>query len=125
MFGFKHTMGTGYNHHEVAQVKSRLMGRLIQVQGQNNLPKLFPFLAKRVEQSLKEQVAQGQTLPDGGVSVQVANTVRTLASRIMGVLFFGAKTSSDPVFADALLRYPKDMVSCMTAFQLTPSFLSS
>jgi hypothetical protein len=124
MFGFKHTMGSNYDHHEVTQIKSRLMGRLIQVQGQNNLPKLFPFLVKRVKQSLNEQVALGKPLPDG-VSLPVASTVRTMASRTMGVLFFGEKTSSDPVFADALLRYPKDMVSCMTAFQLTPSFISS
>ncbi|KAL1594818.1 hypothetical protein SLS59_008631 [Nothophoma quercina] len=34
-----------------------------------------------------------------------------MASRIMGVLFFGETLSSDPIFADALLRHPKEMVS--------------
>lgn len=123
MFGFKYTLNN-FNHNEVAQVKSRLLGRLIQVQGVNHLPKIFPYLVKRVEQSLDEQVALGKTHPDG-ISLPVACTVRTITSRVMGVLFFGEKTSSDPIFADALLRHPKEMVSCMAAFQITPSFLSS
>lgn len=32
--------------------------------------------------------------------------------------------ASDESFAEALLRYPKDMIKCMAAFQLTPSWLS-
>ncbi|KAF2825057.1 cytochrome P450 [Ophiobolus disseminans] len=123
MFGFKHTLNN-FNHDEVAQVKSRLLGRLLQIQGVNNLPKIFPYLVKRVEQSLAEQTALGKTTPDG-VSLPIASTVRTMASRVMSVLFFGESTSSDPIFADALLRHPKDMVSCMGAFQITPSFFSS
>ena len=113
-----------FNHDEVAKVKSRLLGRLIQVQGVSHLPKIFPSLVKRAEQSLTEQLGRGKVCSDG-ISLPVAGTVRVLASRVMGVLFFGEKLSSDPVFADALLRYPKEMVSCMVAFQVTPSFLSS
>ena len=124
MFGFKHTLNN-FNHNEVTQVKSRLLGRLLQVQGVNHLPKVFPYLTKRAAQSLDEQIATGKTLQDGGISLPVACTVRTMASRIMGVLFFGETLSSDPIFADALLRHPKEMVSCMAAFQITPSFLSS
>jgi hypothetical protein len=123
MFGFKHTLNN-FNHNEVSLVKSRLMGRLLQVQGINHLPKIFPYLVKRMEQSLIEQVAQGKTNPDG-ISLPVADTVRTVTSRVMGVLFFGENMSSEPTFADSLLRHPKDMVSCMAAFQITPSFLSS
>lgn len=123
MFGFKHTLNN-FNHNEVTQIKSRLLGRLIQVQGVNNLSKIFPYLVKRAEQSLNEQVALGNAHPDG-ISLPVAGTIRTVTSRVMGVLFFGEKTSADPVFADALLRHPKEMVSCMAAFQITPSFLSS
>jgi hypothetical protein len=123
MFGFKHILNN-FNHNEIAQVKSRLLGRLLQVQGVNNLPKMYSYLSKRAAQSLDEQIASGKLHPDG-ISLPVASTVRTMASRMMGVLFFGEKTSSERVFADALLRHPKDMVSCMTAFQVTPSFLSS
>ncbi|KAF2652995.1 cytochrome P450 [Lophiostoma macrostomum CBS 122681] len=123
MFGFKHTLNN-FNHNEVALVKSRLLGRLIQVQGVNHLPKIFPYLVKRVEQSLVEQVARGKTRPDG-VSLPVADTVRTITSRVMDVLFFGERISSEPIFAESLLRHPKEMVSCMTAFQIVPSFLSS
>jgi hypothetical protein len=123
MFGFKHTL-KNFNHNEVAQVKSRLLGRLIQVQGVNHLPKVFPYLVKRVEQSLDEQVGLGKASPNG-ISLPVACTVRTITSQVMAVLFFGEKTSSDPIFADALLRHPKKVVSCMAAFQITPTFLSS
>jgi hypothetical protein len=113
MFGFKHTLNN-FNHNEIAQVKSPLLGRLIQVQGVNHLPKIFPYLAKRAGQSLDEQVALGKQHADG-ISLPVASTVRTVASRVMGVLFFGEKTSSDPVFADPLLQHPKELVSCMAA----------
>jgi hypothetical protein len=56
MFGFKHTLNN-FNHNEAAGVQSRPLGRLIQVQGVNNLPEIFPYLSKRVQQSLDEQVA--------------------------------------------------------------------
>lgn len=32
--------------------------------------------------------------------------------------------ASSPKFADALLRYPQDMVRCMGAFQIMPGFMS-
>ncbi|KAF2267498.1 cytochrome P450 [Lojkania enalia] len=123
MFGFKHTLN-GYDHHEVNTAKSRLFGRLLQVQGTANLPKVFPFLTKRLNESLGVQLRQGKLTPNG-ISLPVANTVRVLASRLMGVTFFGENLSADPKFADALLRHPKDMVSCLAAFQVTPGFLSS
>lgn len=123
MFGFKHTLNN-FNHNEIAGVKSRLLGRLIQVQGVNNLPKIFPYLNKRVQQSLDEQVALDKRLKDG-VSLSVASTIRTVTSRVMAVLFFGEQTSRDPVFADALIRHPQEMVKCMAAFQIVPGFLSS
>ncbi|EAT76903.1 hypothetical protein SNOG_15808 [Parastagonospora nodorum SN15] len=122
MFGFKHTLN-GFNHNEVAGVKSRLMGRLIQVQGVSNLPKIFPYLNKRLQQSLDEQIALAKRRPDG-VTLPVASTVRTVTSRVMAVLFFGEQTSRDPVFADALIRHPKEMVKCMAAFQIMPGFLA-
>ncbi|CAI6285304.1 unnamed protein product [Periconia digitata] len=109
MFGFKHTLNN-FNHDEVVKAKSRLLGRLIQVQGTSNLPKLFPYLVKRARKSLGEQLTLGEMCSDG-ISLPIACTVRTVTSRIMGVLFFGETISSDPVFADALLRYPKEMVS--------------
>jgi hypothetical protein len=125
MFGFKHTMNN-FNHDEVVKVKSRMLGRLIQVQGVNHLPKIFPYLLKRAEQSLEEQLALGNKCPEGiSLSLPIACTVRSMASQVMGVLFFGESLSSDPTFANALLCYPKEMVSCMVAFQITPSFLSS
>jgi len=123
MFGFKHTLN-GFNHNEVAGVKSRLLGRLIQVQGLGNLPKIFPYLNKRVQRSLDEQVALGKNGPDG-VNLPVASTIRIVTSRVMAVLFFGEQTSRDPVFTDALIRHPQEMVKCMAAFQIMPGFLSS
>ncbi|KAF2994245.1 hypothetical protein E8E13_000926 [Curvularia kusanoi] len=124
MFGFKYTLNK-FDHNEIAQVKSRLLGRLLQVQGVNHLPKMFPYLSKRANQSLLEQVANGRSLANGNISLPVASTVRSVASKIMEVLFFGEKMPSDPMFASALLQYPKEMVTCMSIFQITPSFLSS
>ncbi|KAL5392300.1 hypothetical protein DPSP01_000814 [Paraphaeosphaeria sporulosa] len=60
----------------------------------------------------------------GGVTLPIAETVRTMASRAMCVMFFGETLSRDTVFANALLRHPKEMISCMAAFQITPTFMS-
>lgn len=123
MFGFKHTMN-GIDHHEVNALRSRLYGRLIQVQGQANLPRIYPYLHKRLCRSLDERLHIGRLTGDG-ISLPVADTARVLASCLMRVIFFGESLSSDPAFADALLQYPKEMVSCLAAFQVTPSFASS
>lgn len=59
MFGFKHTLNN-FDHNEVTLQKSRLFGRLIQVNGVNNLPKLFPYLDKRVHESIGEMLKLGK-----------------------------------------------------------------
>lgn len=107
MFGFKHTLNN-FNHNEVTLQKSRLFGRLIQVNGVSNLPKIYPYLANRVDESIAEMVNLGKVDESmskcrypimtiltrsytGGISLPVAQTVRTIASRAMCVLFFGEK----------------------------------
>ncbi|KAF7165201.1 hypothetical protein CNMCM5623_009467 [Aspergillus felis] len=122
MFGFKHTMNK-LDHHDHKVARSRLYGRLLQVNGPTNLAKLYPHLQKRLEQSLAHELEAGVST-DGSVSIPIAQTVRRLASRMNSLIFFGERLSADPVFAEALLRYPADMVKCMAAFQVTPSFLS-
>jgi hypothetical protein len=77
-----------------------------------------------VQQSINEQVALAKRRQDG-VTLPVASTIRTVTSHVMAVLFFGEQTSRDPVFADSLIRHPKEMVKCMAAFQIMPGFLAS
>jgi hypothetical protein len=59
LFGFKHTLND-FSHEEMSIQKSRLSGRLLQVNGIANLPRIFPFLAKRVNASLETQVESGK-----------------------------------------------------------------
>lgn len=106
MFGFKHTLNN-FDHNEVTIQKSRLLGRLIQVNGVNNLPKLFLYLITRVRESMDELLVLGRKTPSkyqgptnrrapltdrlDGISLPIAQTVRTLASRTMCVMFFGER----------------------------------
>ncbi|KAI9924226.1 hypothetical protein MW887_007176 [Aspergillus wentii] len=122
MFGFKHTMNN-LDHHDHKVARTRLYGRLLQVNGPGNLTGLYPYLQRRVEGTL-DGLLKAQGRAKGAVSIQVTQLTKVLASRLMGVVFFGQKLASDPEFADALLRYSQDMVSCMAAFQVTPGFLS-
>ncbi|KAK2615929.1 hypothetical protein N8I77_002650 [Diaporthe amygdali] len=78
-----------------------------------------------------------------GTFLPVAQTVRRLASKLMSIMFFGENlgrqdvstfhyghlnfnvtSASDEEFSSALLRYPRDIVRCMAAFQITPSLMS-
>ncbi|OAG09463.1 cytochrome P450, partial [Paraphaeosphaeria sporulosa] len=122
MFGFKHTLGN-FDHNELNSQKSRFFSRLIHIKGSQNLPHLFPHVEKRVIESLDELLA-GAKPAARGVTLPIAETVRTMASRAMCVMFFGETLSRDTVFANALLRHPKEMISCMAAFQITPTFMS-
>ncbi|GIJ83281.1 hypothetical protein Asppvi_002100 [Aspergillus pseudoviridinutans] len=58
MFGFKHTMNK-LDHHDHKVARSRLYGRLLQVNGPTNLAKLYPHLQKRLEQSLAQELEAG------------------------------------------------------------------
>ena len=88
------------------------------------MSQIYPFLQKKLKSSLDARVKQG-TIHAEGVALPIADTVRVLASRLNSIIFFGETLSSESTFADALLQYPKEMVSCMAAFQITPSFMSS
>ncbi|OAQ76401.1 cytochrome P450 [Purpureocillium lilacinum] len=124
MFGFKHTMNKlQHNTSDHKVVRTRLYGRLLQVNGPGHLNALYPHLVARLDSSLSRELAEARVLQDG-VSLPVAQTVRRLASRLMSLMFFGESLSSNEAFSKALLRYPQDMVKCMGAFQITPAFMS-
>jgi len=124
MFGFKHTMN-GIDHNSPANrlVRTRLYSRLLQVNGPIYLENLFPFLKQKLDKTLQAELNKGKKV-EGGLSIPVASTARRLSSKLMAVVFYGDDLASDEGFADALLRYPKDMIKCMAAFQLTPSWVS-
>ncbi|KAF2463764.1 cytochrome P450 [Lindgomyces ingoldianus] len=124
MFGFKHTMNK-LEHNTVDRklVRTRLYARLLQVNGPGYLDKLFPFLQAKLHAVLQDEVERGISRDDN-LFIPVAQTARLLASKLMAFVFYGDLLASDKVFSDALLRYPKDMIKCMAAFQLTPTFVS-
>lgn len=123
MFGFKHSLN-GLNHNDLKILRSRLFGRVLQVQGRKSLPQIYPYVQKKLISSLSEELRAGQAVGSGTTLVRLAGTCRRLASELMGVMFFGERLLSDATFADALRRHPQQVVACMAAFQLTPSFLS-
>jgi hypothetical protein len=53
MFGFKYTLH-GFNHDIVTNHYARLLGRMLQVNGVANLPKLFPYMTKLAGESVQE-----------------------------------------------------------------------
>lgn len=122
MFGFKYNMNN-LDHNEHKVVRSRLYGRVLQVNGPSQLAAIYPFLQARLEKSFAAESASGRR-SDGCLSVRLASITRKVISHMMSLAFFGNEISSDPEFSSALLRYSADMVSSMAAFQVTPSFMA-
>lgn len=112
MFGFKHTLNK-FDHNEVNFIKSRLFGRVLNVNGPNQIVRLYPVLQKRLLSFLDGECEVLAT-PDsrrfsllsfgttnhtslmliwhlGTILVPLASTAKVLSSRLMGVLFFGEK----------------------------------
>ncbi|KAI0410415.1 putative cytochrome P450 [Xylaria grammica] len=124
MFGFKHTMDKlEHNTSDHKVIRTRLYSRVLQVMGPDHLNSLYPHLLVRLNTDLDKLLRHGASSQDG-ISLPVAQTARQLASSMMSLMFFGEVLSSDAEFSDALLRYPRDMVRCMGAFQIVPPVLS-
>ncbi|KAF2963192.1 hypothetical protein GQX73_g10386 [Xylaria multiplex] len=124
MFGFKHTMDKlehDTSDHKV--IRTRLYSRVLQVMGPDHLKALYPYLLTRLGGKLDELFSHGKTSKDG-ISLPIAQTARQAASSLMSLMFFGETLSTNDEFSNALLCYPQDMVKCMAAFQVVPSFLS-
>ncbi|EED20038.1 cytochrome P450, putative [Talaromyces stipitatus ATCC 10500] len=124
MFGFKHTMNK-FNHTEVNIIKSRLFGRVLNVNGPNQVARLYPVLQKRLSSFLKDELEVLDTPDSRTTVIPLASTAKVLSSRLMAVTFFGENLGSNPDLAEALLRHPSQTIACMGAFQFTPSFLMS
>ncbi|KAH8700861.1 putative cytochrome P450 [Talaromyces proteolyticus] len=124
MFGFKHTMNK-FDHNELNIIKSRLFGRVLNVNGPSQLVRLYPVLQKRLLSFLDGEL-EVLAIPDSrSILIPLASTAKVLSSRLMGVMFFGENLGSNPDLAEALLRHPNQTIACMGAFQFTPSFLTS
>lgn len=64
MFGFKHTLN-GLNHNIQVVARTRLNHRLLVVNGQGNLPTLYPFLRRRLVQTLDALLPLGKPAANG------------------------------------------------------------
>ncbi|OTB13472.1 hypothetical protein K445DRAFT_304233 [Daldinia sp. EC12] len=124
MFGFKHTMNKlEHNTSNNKVIRTRLYSRILQVNGPVHLAALYPHLLNQFNNNLSKELQNGRDF-NGGISLPIADTARRLVSKLMSLMFFGDYLSSDEEFSSALLRYPQDMVKCMAAFQVAPSFMS-
>ncbi|KAL4919864.1 cytochrome P450 [Aspergillus aurantiobrunneus] len=123
MFGFRFTIN-GLDHNEVNSRRSRLYSRVLLVQGPAQLPSLYMYLCRNLRAALDVELQGGVPVSPGTVSVKLAALSERVLSRLMSVWFFGENLASDMTFRDALLRHPRQIKTCMGAFQLTPSFLA-
>ncbi|KAJ2985551.1 hypothetical protein NUW58_g5466 [Xylaria curta] len=104
-------------------IRTRLYSRVLQVMGPDHLNALYPHLLTHLNGKLDELLSHG-SISKGGISLPMAQTARKVASSLMSLMFFGETLSSNGEFSSALLGYPQDIVKCMAAFQIMPSFLS-
>jgi cytochrome P450 len=125
MFGFKHTMGN-LEHDRIDHkvVRNRFNNRLLEVKGPAHLETLYPNFVSRFQDSWDKALKNGRAVHGGGISLPAANTCRHLSTRMISLIFFGEKLTSDETFVGELMQYSRDMVNCMIAFQVTPTFLS-
>lgn len=59
MFGFKYTMDS-FNHNEQNVARSRLFGRVLQVNGPSQLAALYPYLQSRLERLFSSELELGR-----------------------------------------------------------------
>ncbi|KAL1969931.1 hypothetical protein VTN77DRAFT_7441 [Rasamsonia byssochlamydoides] len=71
------------DHHDHKVARSRLYGRLLQVNRPTNLAKLYPYLQQRLVQSLEKEIEEFPLM-----------TVRRLASRMNSLIFFAERLCS-------------------------------
>lgn len=64
MFGFKHNLNN-LDHNESKLIRSRLYGRVLQVNGPSQLYGLYPALQKVLKRSLGEELGKGRTVGSG------------------------------------------------------------
>lgn len=63
MFGFKHTMNKlEHNTSDHKVIRTRLYGRLLQVNGPIHLNTLYPVLLTRLDRSLNRELHNGRAL---------------------------------------------------------------
>lgn len=74
MFGFKYNMNN-LDHNEQKVARSRLYGRVLQVNGPSQLAAIYPFLQARLEKSFAAESTTGRR-PDGMVPYCPRNTFR-------------------------------------------------
>jgi cytochrome P450 len=126
MFGFKHTM-VNLEHDRIDDkvIRNRFNNRLLEVKGPAHLETLYPHFVSRFEDSWNRVLKNERNVKGGDTSLPAANICRHLSTRMISLVFFGEKLTSDENFIGELMQYSRDMVNCMIAFQLTPKFLSS
>ena len=122
MFGFKHTMNN-LDHNEQRISRSRLYGRVLNVNGPKQLTSLFTDLQQVGIDAFNVELQKGKQVGPSK-SIKLASSVRRTVSRMMCRAFFGERLTKDVEFREALLRYSADMVASMGAFQVTPGFLA-
>ncbi|KAE8168177.1 cytochrome P450 [Aspergillus tamarii] len=123
MFGFKSTL-SNFNHNEINSSRSRLFGLILSVRGAGHLRNLSSLLQRRAQKFLDNELSQPPVNSSEPIHVGLAETCKLFNSRLMAVIFFGEKLASEPEFAAALFQHPLQTVTCMSLFQITPSFLS-
>ncbi|KAL9123111.1 MAG: hypothetical protein Q9187_000340 [Circinaria calcarea] len=126
---------------EQKAARYRLFSRAIKITGMSQIAALQPYLQSKLEKTLFKEIDSRSAI-NGWKSVKIAHVMRELASGMLGVYFFGDKlcwsnlqtmciriadslAAEEPEFASAMLCYYKDVIACMGALQLVPSFMKS
>ncbi|RAK98108.1 cytochrome P450 [Aspergillus ibericus CBS 121593] len=125
MFGFRHTMKIAHQDEtKITRTRSRLYALILSVLGPAQLAKLYPYLQTRLERLLDKELSPAQMHADGSLCLPLAETCRVMASRMMGLMFFGEELTSNPAFSKAVYDHPQQTVRCMALFQLMPRVIS-
>ncbi|KAJ5901049.1 cytochrome P450 [Penicillium tannophilum] len=122
MFGFKNTL-SNFNHNEIAAHRSRLFSLILSVRGKGHLRQVSPYLHKRMEIFVENELSPRPVMAKESIKIGLADTCKLVNSRLMAVAFFGEKLASEPIFAEAIYQHPLQTVTCMSLFQLAPSFM--
>ena len=125
IFNFQYTMShleTSLDPNEQAPHRYVLFHSAIRKTGVEQLPALYPYLRAKLIRTINTSIDSTPKTSDDWHSVKLATLMRSSASGLLGTYFFGDALLSEPEFHKAIQDFYSDIIKCMGALQVAPSF---
>ena len=125
IFGFQYNMNhmsTSLDPNEQVPHRYRLFSTAIRSIGVSQLRDWYPHLQVKANETTTIMLDLQPKDSEGWHTVTLAQLTRNLASGLLGIYFFGNSLYSEDKFREATFDFYFDVIRCMGALQIIPSF---